>query len=123
MIGLGLDLCEIKRIERTMEKNDSFLTRYYTDEERSYIAAKGKMGAASAAAMFAAKEAFLKAVGLGLGGGIPLCDIGVSHDEHGAPRYDLRGAAALKLAELSANTAMLSLTHEAGIAGAVCIIE
>lgn len=123
MIGLGLDLCEIERIRRAMEKSDLFLARYYTDEERGYIAARGAMGAASAAAMFAAKEAFLKAVGLGLGGGIPLCDIGVCHDEHGAPRYDLRGAAAQKLAALNANCAALSLTHEAGMAGAVCIIE
>ena len=78
MIGLGLDLCEIARIERMLQKGDAFLRRFFTEEERAYVAAKGNAGAASAAAMFAAKEAFLKAAGLGLGGGVALNEIGVA---------------------------------------------
>ena len=80
-------------------------------------------GAASAAAMFAAKEAFLKAAGLGLGGGVALNEIGVAHDDRGAPRYALLGAAVEKLAELGAVRTHLTLTHESGMAGAICVIE
>ena len=121
MIGLGVDLCEIARIEKQLLHSDAFLARYFTDAERAYIAARGKAGAQSAAAMFAAKEAYLKAVGAGLS--IPLCDVGVEHDESGAPRYVLCGAAAEKLASLGATRAHLSLTHEAGMACAVAVVE
>lgn len=122
MIGLGVDMCEIARIEKTLEKGDAFLRRYYTDGERAYIAARGKVGAQSAAAMFAAKEAFLKAVGAGISS-IPLYDVGVEHDEAGAPRYELRGAALERMAALGAMRAHLSITHEAGIACAVAVVE
>lgn len=121
MIGLGVDLCEIKRIEHALEKSDAFLVRYFTDEERAYIAARGKVGVQSAAAMFAAKEAFVKAVGAGLS--VPLSDVGVSHAPSGAPRYALTGKAAALMQELHATRAHLSLTHEAGMACAVAIIE
>lgn len=123
MKGIGIDLCEIGRIERAMEKTPGFLNRYYTEEERSYIEARGQAGAQSAAAMFAAKEAFLKAVGAGIGRGMSLREIGVSHDASGAPRYALAGAAQEKLQALGAARAWLSLTHEAGMACAVCVIE
>ncbi len=102
MRGLGIDLCDVRRIERALE-NPRFLERYYTQEERAYLRQRGQAAACSAAAMFAAKEAFLKALGLGIGS-VALCDIGVSHEPGGAPAY-------------------LSLTHEAGMAAAVCVIE
>lgn len=122
MRGLGIDLCEIARIERAM-KNDAFLRRFFTQEERDYIAARGAAGAQSAAAMFAAKEAFLKAAGAGIGGGIALDEIGVRHEAGGAPRYALAGAAAKRLEAMGASCALLSLTHEAGMAAAVCVLE
>ena len=81
------------------------------------------MGAQSAAAMFAAKEALLKAMGVGLSGGIALREIGVCHDENGAPHYKLTGAAAEKLRAMSGGTIYLSLTHEGGTAAAVAVIE
>ena len=123
MKGMGIDLCSVERIERAISKTPGFLSRYYTAEERAYIDARGQAGAQSAAAMFAAKEAFLKAVGAGLGAGITLQEIGVGHDACGAPRYALSGAAAEKLQALGAAQAWLSLTHETGVAAAVCVIE
>ncbi len=122
MIGLGIDLCEIARIEKAIEKNAAFLTRYFTEAEREYIAARGRAGSQSAAAMFAAKEAFLKAVGTGLSA-IPLSDIGIEHDELGAPRYVLSGKADEKMKTLGAARAHLSVTHEAGMACAVAAVE
>ena len=94
MIGLGIDLCQVERIEKAMAAHANFLSRYYTEEEQAYIAQRGKAGPQSAAAMFAAKEALLKAMGVGLSGGISLREIGVCHDENGAPHYKLTGAAA-----------------------------
>lgn len=123
MKGLGIDLCSIDRIRRVLEKGDGFLHRYFTPEEQAYIARRGKAGAESAAAMFAAKEAFLKAVGTGIGGGIPLTDVSVTHGENGQPGYVLGEAAAARMAQLGAGEAWLSLSHEAGVAAAVCVLE
>ena len=123
MRGLGIDLCEVGRIERELKRGDAFLRRFFTNSERAYIASRGQMGAQSAAAMFAAKEAFLKAVGTGIGGGIALCEIAVEHLPGGAPVYRMTGAAQARLGELGAARAFLSLTHEAGMAAAVCVIE
>lgn len=123
MKGLGIDLCEVSRMERALQKGEAFLQRFFTAEERAYIAQRGAMGAQSAAAMFAAKEAFLKAVGAGIGGGIALGDVGVTHAPGGAPGYALGEPALLGLEALGARRAFLSLTHEAGMAAAVCVIE
>ena len=120
MRGLGIDLCGVERIERELKRSDAFLRRFFTNSERAYIASRGQMGAQSAAAMFAA---FLKAVGAGIGGGIALDEIGVEHLPGGAPAYRLTGTAQARLGELGAERAFLSLTHEAGMAAAVCVIE
>ena len=121
MKGIGIDLCAIARMERIM--TEGFLARYYTQEERDYITSKGKTGAQSAAAMFAAKEAFLKACGAGIGTGIALNEISVDHLAGGAPQYRLAGAALEKMRAMGASCAWLSLTHEDGMAAAVCVID
>ncbi len=123
MIGLGLDLCEIARMQRLLDQGDAFLARYFTPEEQAYIRQRNQSAAQSMAAIFAAKEALLKAMGAGIGGGVPLTDIGVRHDPGGQPRYALTGAAAEKLCSLGGRAAFLSLTHEAGLAAAVAVIE
>ena len=123
MIGLGIDLCEIARIEATLAKTDGFLRRYYSVEERDYLAARGQTLAQSAAAMFAAKEAFLKALGTGLSGGVAMADVCVTHDAQGRPAYRLEEKALAAMRGIGANTAHLSLTHDAGMAAAVCILE
>ena len=123
MKGIGIDLCQISRIERAVEKTPGFLKKYYTAEESAYIESRGAAGMCSAAAMFAAKEAFLKALGTGIGGGITLQDVGVSHADSGAPYYSLSEKAVEKLRQMGASQAFLSLSHEADMAAAVCVIE
>ena len=123
MIGLGIDLCEIERIHQAIDRNDGFLRRYFTEAERIYLEARGQMAAQSAAAMFAAKEAFLKALGVGLSGGVAMADVGVAHDALGCPAYALGEKAQAMLAQKGASAAHLSLTHDAGVAAAVCILE
>ena len=123
MIGLGIDLCQVERIEKAIAAHANFLSRYYTEEEQAYIAQRGSVGAQSAAAMFAAKEALLKAMGIGLSSGISLREIGVCHDTNGAPGYKLTGAAADRLRSMGGGSVFLSLTHEGGMAAAVAVID
>ena len=121
MIGLGIDVCHVERIENALQKGDGFLKRYYTQEEREYLT--NRKDAQSAAGMYAAKEAFLKALGAGLSGGVALSDIGVTHDTRGCPSYALSAKALDAMQEKGAHTSHLSISHDGGIAAAVCVLE
>lgn len=123
MKGIGIDLCQITRFERILEQGDRIFQRYFTPEEQAYIAGRNKTAAQSAAAMFAAKEAFLKACGIGIGGGVPLTDVAVVHEASGQPVYALAGKALEKMQAMGAEKAWLSLSHEADMAAAMCVIE
>lgn len=114
--GLGLDLCLISRMEELAE-DERFLARYFTGEEAAYIKSRGASAAQTMAGIFAAKEAFVKALGVGIS--LPMRDIGVTHMPSGQPCYALTGKAA-ELAQGS--TCMLSITHEGDMAAAVCMI-
>ena len=115
--GAGFDLCEISRMEKLLE-NDRFLERFFTAEEIAYIRSRGRNAAASMAGIFAAKEAFAKALGTGIA--FELKEVGVIHSETGAPEYRLSG----KAAELGkGNRFFLSISHDGGMAGAVCVRE
>ena len=122
MRGLGIDLCEVGRIERELKRGDAFLRRFFTNSERAYIASRGQMGAQSAAAMFAAKEAFLKAAGTGLREPFSLCEIEAVRQENGAPAYRFSGQTAAWVAQHRLR-ARLSLSHEGGMALAFCTLE
>ena len=115
--GLGFDLCEIARMEKLLA-DDRFLNRFFSEEEIRYIRSKGKGAAQSMAGIFAAKEALAKALGTGLS--FELKEAEVRHTEEGQPCYALSG----QVAELAGGDRFwLSITHEAGVAGAVCIRE
>lgn len=121
MIGLGIDLCRISRMRRMME-NVKFLPRYFSEEEQEYVALRGKMGPDSAAAIFAAKEAALKALGTGFAGVRPQ-DVVILHGPSGQPYYDLRGAALARMREMGGGRMHLSMTHEEDLAAAVAVLE
>ena len=76
--GIGIDLCEIARMQRLLDEGHS-LRRMFTEEEQAYIAGKAASAAQTMAGMFAAKEAVLKALGTGLT--IPMTDIVITHTE------------------------------------------
>lgn len=111
--GIGIDLCEIARMQRLLDEGHS-LRRMFTEEEQTYITAKGASAAQTMAGMFAAKEAVLKALGTGMS--IAMTDIVVTHTELGQPVVTLAGRAA----ELG-GTVMISITHEAGMAAGMAI--
>lgn len=111
--GLGLDLCEIARMQRLLDESRP-LKRMFTEEEQAYIRAKGMSAAQTMAGLFAAKEAILKALGTGLT--IAMTDISISHTPLGQPLVTMTG----KAAEMG-GTVMVSITHEAGMAAAFAV--
>ena len=119
--GIGTDLCEVSRIEKSIAR-PAFLQRVYAPAELELIAAHtGKRQAETAAANFAAKEAFLKACGTGLSG-FALAEIAALRQPSGAPCLEFTGKAARFMAQNHLK-AYLSLTHEAGLAGAFVVLE
>lgn len=120
LLGIGLDLCQVSRMEKALER-EGFLTRFFTEGEQAYLRARGKGMAQSAAGCFAAKEAALKALGCGIL--LPLRDVGVEHDESGAPRYLLAGEAEKRMRALGGARMLLSITHEGDMAAAVAVLE
>ncbi len=111
--GVGIDLCEIARMQRLLDEGHS-LRRMFTPEEEAYIRGKAASSAQTMAGMFAAKEAVLKALGTGLA--IPLTDIVITHTELGQPIAELTG----KAAGLGGRV-MVSISHEAGMAAGMAV--
>ena len=102
--GLGVDLCEIARMQTILDENRS-LRRMFTEAEEAYIRSRGASAAQTMAGLFAAKEAVLKAFGTGL-----------THTELGQPIVTLTGKAAER-----GGTIMVSITHENGMAAAFAV--
>ena len=96
IIGIGSDLCNIERIQNSLDRfGDRFLNRVFTDVEKAKAASRANTKAGTLAKRFAAKEAFSKAVGTGFKHGVWMKDIGVVNAPSGAPTLHLtRGAKA-----------------------------
>lgn len=127
IIGLGSDLCDIRRIEKTLERfGDRFVARVFTPIEQRKAESCAHR-AATYAKRFAAKEACVKALGTGFSRGVFLKDIGVVNGPSGAPTMALTGGAAKRLMALVPNDhdvkIHLTLTDEALLAMAVVVIE
>jgi holo-[acyl-carrier protein] synthase len=127
IIGLGLDLCDIRRIEQTLEKyGDRFPQRCFTAIERAKADGR-KARAATYAKRFAAKEACAKALGCGIGQGVSWLDMGVVNDALGRPAMVLTGGAAARLAKLTPAGfeahVHLTMTDDYPLAQAQVIIE
>ena len=117
--GVGVDLCKVPRLEKSLQ-SEAFLCHVFAPAERDWLAAlSGARRAQSAAANFAAKEAFLKAAGTGLSG-FALSELAVLRKESGAPYFALSGQAAA-WAAANGIVPRLSLTHEDGLACAFVV--
>jgi holo-[acyl-carrier protein] synthase len=102
IVGIGSDLCNIERIERSIERfGERFLNRVFTDIERSKADSRPHTRAGTLAKRFAAKEAFSKAVGTGFKRGVYMKDIGVVNAPSGAPTLELTGGAKARLDALA----------------------
>ncbi len=123
LYGLGVDCVKVARIAESLAK-PRFAQWVFSAEERALVEATGtnsKKAEETAAANFAAKEAFLKAAGVGLGG-FALQEMAALREESGKPYYALSGKA-LEFCEKNGLCAHLSLSHEDGLAVAVAILE
>jgi holo-[acyl-carrier protein] synthase len=119
IVGVGVDLCEVERLRRTLARTPGFATRVYTDAEREHCGRR-RDPAEGLAARFAAKEAVLKALGRGLGA-CAFRDIEVVRAASGAPSIALHVTAARLAAEHGVTAWRVSLTHTATMAEAVVI--
>ncbi len=94
IVGLGSDLCNIERIQKSLDRwGDKFLNRVFTDIERAKAARRPFTTAGTLAKRFAAKEAFSKAVGTGFKRGVFMKDIGVVNLPSGQPTLQVTGGA------------------------------
>lgn len=93
IIGMGVDICMISRIEGILTRHgENFLKRVFTERECAYVEKfKGGARLGGYAKRWAAKEAFVKALGTGFIEGILFRDIEIIHDVHGAPKIELSG--------------------------------
>ena len=127
IIGIGSDLCDIRRVEETLERfGERFIGRCFTDVERRKSEGR-KDRAASYAKRFAAKEACAKALGTGLRRGVFWRDMGVVNLPSGQPTMRLTGGAAERLAAITpagcAAVIHLTITDEHPLAQAFVVIE
>lgn len=128
IIGLGSDLCNIERIQNSLDRfGERFENRVFTDAERARARRRPFTIAGTYAKRFAAKEAFSKAVGTGFKRGVFMKDIGVVNAPSGAPTLALSGGAAARMEELTPvgyRTAIhLTLTDDHPWAQAFVILE
>lgn len=119
VIGVGIDLVEVDRFRVTLARTPSMRERMFTPGERAY-AESANDPAERYAARFAAKEAVMKALGVGLGA-FGFHDVEVLRADGGAPSLRVVSAAELLAVERGVVAWQISLTHTASAAGAVVV--
>lgn len=123
IFGTGVDIVDISRFERFLrEGNDPLFKRLFTDAETEYCAGK-RHSAQHYALRFAAKEAFLKALGTGLRDGLSWKDMEIVNDGLGKPELKLYGRAQALFCEKGVKRSHISLSHDGGLAVASVILE
>lgn len=114
IVGVGIDVVDVRRFGLTLERTPALTERLFTAVER-------QRPLASLAARFAAKEALAKA--LGAPAGLHWIDAEVQTDETGRPTIVMSGSISRRAEKLGVSRAHVSLSHDAGIASAVVILE
>jgi holo-[acyl-carrier protein] synthase len=101
IVGIGSDLCNIERIQNSLERfGERFIARVFTEAERAKAESRPFTRAGTYAKRFAAKEAFAKAVGTGFKRGVFMRDIGVVNQGSGQPALHLTGGAKQRLDDM-----------------------
>ncbi|WP_116947060.1 holo-ACP synthase [Jiangella endophytica] len=114
IVGVGIDVVDVRRFAETLERTPRLAVRVFTPAERA-------RSIASQAARFAAKEALAKA--LGAPKGLLWHDAEVVSDDDGRPWFEVRGTVEARCRQLHVETVHLSLSHDAGVASAIVILE
>lgn len=120
--GIGVDMVEIDRVRKLIEKDQGFAERIFTPREIAYCESKF-FKAQHYAARFTAKEAFFKALGTGFRGGMSWQDVEVENDALGKPQLLLAAVALQQFRKRKLKTALLSLSHTRDMAVALVVIE
>jgi holo-[acyl-carrier protein] synthase len=118
ILGIGVDIVEVDRVRRLLERHPRFRERVFSPEEVAYCERKATP-AECFAARWAAREACIKALG-GIRG-VRWRDIRVERAESGAPTLALHGAARERADALGASEVLVSLGHERSLATAFCV--
>jgi holo-[acyl-carrier protein] synthase len=119
MIGIGVDLCEVDRMRLALDRTPSLRARVFTDEEQAYCDQR-KDPTERYAARFAAKEAVMKAMGVGIGA-CKWREIEVAKASSGAPSVLLHGGAQALADGLGISGWRLTLTHTHRVAEAIAV--
>jgi holo-[acyl-carrier protein] synthase len=119
--GIGVDAVDVARFRQVMERRPGIVDRLFTDSEQAY-AASGRDPAPRLAVRFAAKEAVLKALGVGVGE-VGFRDVEVVRADSGEPSLALTGRAAALSLERGVHRWHLSLTHTDTVAVATVVAE
>lgn len=123
IFGTGVDIVDISRFERLLEEgNVRLFERLFTPHEVEYCAGKAH-SAQHYALRFAAKEAFLKACGLGLREGLTWHDVEVVNDTLGKPELRLHGKAQQIFTDMDLSKIFVSLSHDGNFAVAMVVLE
>ncbi|MGI9953168.1 holo-ACP synthase [Moorellaceae bacterium AZ2] len=121
MPRIGIDIIEIERIEKALDRHPRFLQRVFTSREQAYCRGQRRPGA-SLAARWAAKEAVFKVLGLGWGQ-LSWKDVEIIVGDHGRPQVMLHGRGAEVAREMGIAGIDLSLSHNGNMAVAVAIAD
>lgn len=121
MIGIGVDVVEIERFRRSLERTPTMRERLFTETELAYVAPQNDP-VPSLAVRFAAREAVMKSLGLGLGA-FGFHEVWVERAESGAPSLAFAGRAAELSAEAGVSRWHVSLTHSDLVAVAYVVAE
>jgi len=123
-VGIGIDIVEIGKIREIIEKNgERFLRRTFTEAEMHYCEKRGVTKYQHYAARFAAKEAFLKALGTGWQRGTRWTDIEVINNELGMPTLNLYGKAENIADQMGVRNTVVSISHIREYAVACVLLE
>ncbi len=123
ILGIGVDLVNIPRIERILKKwGDKFKKRAFSESEIEYSEGYNR-SYEHFAANFAVKEAFFKALGKGFKGNMRIHDVEVLRDENGKPYINLHGKAKRSTERLGINSIHISISHDVEYSVAVVILE
>ena len=114
IIGVGIDVVDVARFAQSLQRTPLLTARLFTDAEQ-------RLSPASLAARFAAKEALAKALGAPVG--LRWRDAEVHRGEDGRPHLSMHGIVAARAEQLGARHTHLSMSHDAGIASAVVVLE
>lgn len=123
ILGMGIDIVQISRMENVLAKwRDRFTSRVFTRQEIDFCMSK-RLPGQHFATRFAAKEAFLKAIGMGMGAGIPWKEIEVIKNSIGKPQVALHCKAKEISHKNNVKNVFLSLSHDGEYGVAQVILE